>query len=75
MPTNIHLPEADIRRLLDEYFRSGFTLKEFCMVEEHDETILQSWVDKYFPELNDDGFIDARIDSNLKDEPKKPGPG
>lgn len=74
MPTNTNLTEADIRKLLDEYFRSGFTLKEFCTVEDYDEAILQLWIDKYYSELNDDGFMDARVDPNLKDEPRRPAP-
>ena len=71
MPTNTTLTEADIRKLLDEFIRSGFSLKEFCTIEDHDEAVLQRWLDKYYPELLDDGFMDARVDPNLKDEPKR----
>jgi len=71
MPTNTNLTEADIRTQLDEFIRSGFTLKEFCTVEDHDEAVLQSWLDKFYPELSDDGFMEVRVDPTLKDEPKK----
>jgi len=78
MPTNSNLTEAAIRKLLQEYFNSGCTLDEFCTIEDHDVVMLQAWLDKFYPEHSDDGFMDGVLNPNLKeelrDEPKKPGP-
>ena len=74
MPTNLNLPEADIRKLLDEYLKSGCTLNDFCTIEGHNETVLQEWLEKYYPEQFDDGFMEAQLNTNMRDEPKKPGP-
>jgi low affinity Fe/Cu permease len=74
MSTNTNLSEAEIRALLDEYFRSGCSLNEFCTIEDHDETVVQTWIDKYYPELDDDGFSTLNVNPNLKDEIKKPSP-
>ena len=71
MPTNLNLPEADIRKLLDEYLKSGCTLNEFCTIEGHNETVLQEWLEKYYPEQFDDGFMEAQLNTNIKEEPKK----
>jgi len=74
MPTNTNRSEADIRRILDEYFKSGCSLTEFCTIEDLDEPMVQDWIEKYFPELADDGLMELNVNPNLRDEPKKPGP-
>lgn len=71
---NFNRSEADIRRILDEYFKSGYSLSEFCTIEEFDEPIVQGWVEKYFPELADDGMLELNINPNLREEPKKVNP-
>ncbi|EHQ26186.1 hypothetical protein [Mucilaginibacter paludis] len=74
MPNNTNLTEADILRLLDEYFKSGYSLAEFCTIEDLDEPTVQSWVEKFYPDLADDGLMEVNVNPNIRDEPKKPGP-
>ena len=71
MPKNTNFTEADILRLLDEYFRSGYSLAEFCTIEELDASTVQSWVEKYYPDLADDGMVEVHVDPNLREEPPK----
>ena len=39
--------EQQILALLDEYEKSGFTLKDFCEFSEVSETIFSTWLKKY----------------------------
>ena len=74
MPTNTNHSDADIRRILDEYIKSGYSLAEFCTIEELEEPMVQSWVEKFYPELADDGMMELNVNPNIRDDAKKPGP-
>ena len=45
MSTNTQLTDTDIRKLIDEYLVSGYSLKDFCLVAEQDEAQMQAWLD------------------------------
>ena len=53
MISNTQFTEADIRKLVDEYLGSGYSLKDFCLVAEQDEAQMQAWLDQYFTEEPD----------------------
>jgi len=85
MAMNNNFNEADIRKLIDEYQSSGYTLKDFCVVAEVDEAQMQGWLDQYSSEQSGDdnpffignikeGMTGPVRDAAPKSAPKKPQP-
>ena|SRR5687768_2436929 len=74
MITNPNAPEEGISELLEEYFQSGYSIKDFCFIKDTvDETTLQDLIRKHFPDRpipEDDPFLDVNI---VKEDRKTPG--
>jgi len=81
MSINTQLPEADIRKLIDEYLASGYSLKDFCLVAEQDEAQMQTWLDQYPPEEPDSdnpfyigNLMKEGVNLSVIKEQQKPAP-
>lgn len=75
MITNPNLPEQGVSELLEEYFQSGYSIKDFCFLKETiEEATLHSLIQKHCPERalpDDDPFFDINI--MVKEDRKNPG--
>lgn len=78
MNTALNMQEEDILRLLEEYFQTDYSIKEFCYLNEDiDEETFSVWINKYAPERAINPFADINIketgaDQGIRDE-RKPG--
>lgn len=59
--------EEQILSILDEFDRSGFTVKDFCEVSDINEATFYSWIKKYRSKPEDDvkGFAAIEITPSL----------
>lgn len=76
MNTTLNMQEEDILQLLEEYFQTDYSIKEFCYLNEDlDEETLSFWISKYMPErMNPFAEINIKESGSdtAKDE-RKPG--
>lgn len=66
------MPQEHILELLEEYYQSGYSIKDFCFLKEIDESTLLDWIQKYSPDrivTDDDPFLSI----NLVKEDRKAG--
>lgn len=73
MNTTTNLQEEDILKLLDEYFQTDYSVKDFCYFNDGlDETLFLSWIDKYAPQHS--AAVSPFVDIILKEDRKQGRP-
>jgi hypothetical protein len=61
------ISEAKVMELLQDFFQTGYDIKEFCFLNEGlDEATLTSWIEKYYPGRLSKGFIELKISDEVK---------
>lgn len=61
------LSEEKIMELLQDFFSTGYDIKEFCFLNEGlDEATLTSWIEKYYPGKLSNDFVELKINDELK---------
>lgn len=60
MKQRIQRSEQEILKMIDEYEKSGFNLKEYCEVSELNEQTFSTWLRKY-KRSSEDGFTTIEI--------------
>lgn len=68
---NSMFTEEQILKLLDEYFESGYTVPEYCFLQENiDEPTFHGWIMKYKPEAkvaSVEKFVTVELIDDLSD--------
>lgn len=66
MSTNLIFTEEKIRKLVDEFFETNYSIQEYCYLNDAvDAATLRGWIDEYAPDrpvMPDDPFYGVNVD-------------
>jgi Transposase len=70
-PINLNKPrpgrpsEQKILSMIDEYEQSGFSVEDYCQVNELNESTFRSWLARYRSKEESPGFVSVTIPADL----------